>query len=86
MELQHNHKPDWHDDAQCQGASSLIFFPIMEEGNWAMLVSIAKSMCDRCVVKPQCLDYAIETNQKEGVWGGKTYKERKRLRVTAKGA
>lgn len=38
--------------------------------------AVAKSLCDRCGVKAECLDYAILTAEKWGMWGGLTPKER----------
>ena len=40
----------------------------------------AKAICNECVVKIDCLEYAIITNQDSGVWGGTTEEERKSLR------
>jgi Transcription factor WhiB. len=40
----------------------------------------AKAICNECVVKIDCLEYAIRTNQDCGVWGGTTEEERKSLR------
>ena len=40
----------------------------------------AKSICNECVVKVDCLEYAITSNQDSGVWGGTTEEERKSIR------
>ncbi|MGH8898284.1 MAG: WhiB family transcriptional regulator [Egibacteraceae bacterium] len=32
----------------------------------------AKTICGRCKVSAHCLDWAIETNQHDGIWGGKS--------------
>ena len=69
--------PDWYDEAQCQGTSQQIFFP---QKNSPQLESIAKSICAACAVTEQCLEYALLTRQTEGIWGGKTAKERRRIR------
>lgn len=39
----------------------------------------AKALCKICPVQPQCLQYALETKQDWGIWGGTTVPERKRL-------
>ncbi|MBA2279515.1 WhiB family transcriptional regulator [Candidatus Saccharibacteria bacterium] len=39
----------------------------------------ATAMCDVCLVKVECLEFAIENNQNFYIWGGKTPSERKRL-------
>jgi WhiB family redox-sensing transcriptional regulator len=40
----------------------------------------AKAVCGACVVKSECLLYAITTAEPHGVWGGSTEDERRRLR------
>jgi len=49
----------------------------------------ARSICHRCPVKEPCLEFAMDTNQKYGIWGGLTDKERaslKRRRARARRA
>ena len=40
----------------------------------------AKAICTECSVREECLNYALETNQEAGVWGGYAEDERRRLR------
>ena len=40
----------------------------------------AIAICNECPVKIDCLEYAINTNQDSGIWGGTTEEERKNLR------
>ncbi|MDX1449778.1 MAG: WhiB family transcriptional regulator, partial [Acidimicrobiia bacterium] len=42
--------------------------------------ALAKKTCSRCAVRADCLSYAMETNQSEGIWGGLTPRERRSLR------
>jgi WhiB family redox-sensing transcriptional regulator len=44
-------------------------------------VEPAKAVCVACPVRVQCLSYALETNQRFGVWGGHSARERKALRA-----
>jgi WhiB family redox-sensing transcriptional regulator len=37
-------------------------------------------VCDSCPVRAQCLQFALETNQEAGIWGGTSEEERRRLR------
>lgn len=67
----------WREDAACGGFDSALFFPAGEEDS---LAAAAKAICASCSVAEECLQYAIATNQSEGVWGGMTGAERRRLR------
>ena len=66
---------DWRDDAACRGLDTSIFFPATEDG-----AEEAKAICRTCPVQQACLDWAIATRQEDGVWGGLTEKERRRVR------
>ncbi len=71
---------DWMDRAACRRSDPDIFFPPgWEEGNLA-IVADAKAVCAGCAVRPACLEWAVTTGQAEGVWGGSTPEERRRLR------
>lgn len=70
--------PEWRKQAACAGSDSDIFFPIGEEDD--SLAAPAKAVCAVCPVRDACLQYALATNQTEGVWGGMTGPERRRLR------
>lgn len=72
-------EPDenWREDAACAGVDTSIFFPAGED---EQLNAEAKSICAACPVADLCLQYALATNQTEGVWGGMTGPERRRLR------
>ena len=67
----------WRQHAACNGADLSLFFPAGEEKT---LTAPALKVCAGCPVKQACLDYAIETNQTDGVWGGMTGPDRRRLR------
>lgn len=40
----------------------------------------AKKLCASCPVVEQCLDWALENNERFGIWGGLTERERRRMR------
>ena len=61
-------------DAACKGADTSVFFPHSENGGGE-----AKAICATCPVAEQCLEYAIQSHQPDGVWGGLTAVERHRL-------
>lgn len=52
-----------------------IFFPLRGEAGVE-----AKRICARCPVKAECLQFALETDERWGVWGGTSAFERRWLR------
>ncbi len=68
----------WRDEAACLGTDPDLFFPV-GEGDLES-ISAAKEVCAICPVKEDCLAYSLETNQTDGIWGGHTATERRRLR------
>lgn len=67
----------WREAAACFDRPDVTFFPSPEDEAG---VSSAKALCASCPVMDDCLAFAIETNQPDGVWGGTTPAERVRLR------
>lgn len=67
----------WADDATCAQADPEAFFP--ERGG---SVREAKKVCARCEVRAQCLQFALDNDERFGVWGGLSERERRRLRHT----
>ena len=49
-------------------------------GQALIQISEAKVVCDECVVRDKCLDFALETNQDWGIWGGMSEDERRDIR------
>jgi WhiB family redox-sensing transcriptional regulator len=58
----------------CRGLDPGIFYPEDEHE-----AEVAKEVCEGCGVRDVCLDYALSTREKAGVWGGATERERRRL-------
>lgn len=68
----------WREAAACLAARDEVsFFPDKEDLGGILR---AKAICSGCPVADVCLSWAIETNQPDGIWGGHTVKERRRLR------
>jgi WhiB family redox-sensing transcriptional regulator len=65
----------WHDQANCLGVDPDLFFP--ERG---ASTREAKEVCRGCVVREECLEYALSNGEKFGIWGGMSERERRRLR------
>lgn len=70
----------WRLDAACRDSAPELFFPIGATGLALEQIDAAKAVCTRCVVRDECLEFALETNQEAGVWGGTSEDERRHLR------
>lgn len=64
----------WHVDALCAETDPEVFFP--EKGQ---STKDAKATCGQCLVRAECLTYALDTGQRFGVWGGRSERERRKL-------
>lgn len=42
-------------------------------------INLAKGICKRCVVAHECLEFAVRNEEKYGIWGGFTPRERNKL-------
>lgn len=62
------------DDGLCRQVDSEAFFP--EKGG---STRDAKKVCRECPVKDECLRYAIDHDERFGIWGGKSERERRRI-------
>jgi WhiB family redox-sensing transcriptional regulator len=65
---------DWRVDALCTQTDPELFFP--EKGGSTRR---PKAICAACPVAAQCLAYALETDQRYGIWGGMSERERRQL-------
>ena len=65
----------WQDFANCLGVDPDLFFP--ERG---ASTKEAKEVCRGCVVREDCLEYALSNSEKFGIWGGMSERERRRIR------
>lgn len=67
---------DWADDGLCRNhPNGDLWFP--ERG--ASTVE-AKAICRACPVQQECLEHAIRVGEKHGIWGGRSERERRRIR------
>src|SRR5689334_25409636 len=65
----------WQTRANCLGVDPDLFFP--ERG---ASTREAKEVCRGCVVREQCLEFALQNGEKFGIWGGLSERERRRIR------
>jgi WhiB family redox-sensing transcriptional regulator len=69
---------DWQERALCAQTDPEAFFP--EKGG---STREAKRICSGCDVRAECLDYALAHDERFGIWGGLSERERRRLRRAA---
>lgn len=66
----------WRAKGSCRGSDPGIFYPPPEDDAEA---AEAKVICGTCPVRQPCLEFALTTREKHGVWGGLTERERRRV-------
>src|SRR5215469_6449635 len=71
---------DWRHHAACQDVDPELFFPICNTGPALLHIDEAKQVCRRCPVIEPCLQWAIDSGQDAGVWGGMCEDERRALK------
>jgi len=64
----------WRQRAACRGVDPDIFYPVSDEE-----AEEAKAICGACTVSETCLEYALTNRERDGVWGGATERERRRM-------
>ena len=64
----------WRLRAACRGVDPDVFYPVSDED-----AEEAKSICRACPVREACLEYALANRERDGVWGGATERERRRM-------
>ncbi|HUD81709.1 MAG TPA: WhiB family transcriptional regulator [Patescibacteria group bacterium] len=64
----------WKRRGACRGIDPDLFYPVKESD-----ADDARQVCSGCPVREQCLEYALAANEKYGVWGGTSERERRRI-------
>jgi WhiB family redox-sensing transcriptional regulator len=64
----------WRQRGACRGLDPGIFYPDTDEE-----ADEAKAVCAECGVRVACLEHALTIREKQGVWGGATERERRRI-------
>lgn len=67
--------PTWRDRALCREVDPEIFYPARGGDPRP-----GKAVCGQCSVRTPCLDYAMDANERYGIFGGLSVKERDALR------
>jgi WhiB family redox-sensing transcriptional regulator len=71
---------DWRHHALCRDEDPELFFPIGTSGPALLQVEQAKAVCQRCSVTSECLQWALDSGQDAGVWGGMSEDERRLMK------
>ncbi|HEX4834555.1 MAG TPA: WhiB family transcriptional regulator [Trebonia sp.] len=67
--------PGWQDRALCAQTDPEAFFP--EKGG---STREAKRVCRSCEVRAECLEFALENDERFGIWGGLSERERRKIK------
>jgi WhiB family transcriptional regulator, redox-sensing transcriptional regulator len=70
--------PKWQEQALCAQTDPEAFFP-----QASITSRDAKRICSRCEVKYECLEYAMSHDERFGVWGCMSERERRQLKRRA---
>jgi WhiB family transcriptional regulator, redox-sensing transcriptional regulator len=73
---------EWQQHGLCRAEDSTVFFPpthFEHKPEREAREAKAKEICMRCPVRVQCLDWALETREPFGVWGGYSESERRQI-------
>jgi hypothetical protein len=70
--------PNW-EYAACRQVDPELFFPVGHSPGWLTQIEQAKQVCGRCPMRSACLEWALSTGQRDGVWGGLAEGERRTL-------
>ena len=71
-------RPTWMSEAAC-----LDYHPELWFSDMGQAANRAKAICAGCPAIELCLQWAMDTNEPDGIWGGQTAKERVNLRRRA---
>lgn len=78
--LQHDHPGEWQSYAACVGDMGAAFYPPVGSERKSVRVireRRAKAVCATCPVRADCLQHALDHDERYGIWGGMTGRERR---------
>ena len=73
-----DHDWEWRTSGRCRTTDPDVFYA--EEGS--SQERLAKKICSGCAVRERCGEHAVRIGEDDGIWGGLTPRERRRLRWT----
>jgi WhiB family transcriptional regulator, redox-sensing transcriptional regulator len=75
-----NYAAEWRASSACLSADPELFFPIAQGSVADRHTTSALRVCAGCAVRQQCLEFAMQSGEAHGIWGGTTADERIRAR------
>ncbi len=69
-------RPAWHATASCRSHPEIDWHPTPGYSTCA-----ARAVCQSCLVRSECLQYALADPDLSGIWGGTSARERRRIRT-----
>jgi len=80
-------RPGWHQQAKCRGQVQAFFGPRLDSPHpsrkMRLAIMEAKHICSSCPVRNLCLEFALDSGEDYGIWGGLTPMERDIVRRRA---
>jgi len=67
---------NWKLRANCREVDTSVFYPHDSD---RLGIKIAKSICDDCVVRSECLEFALDIRDDDGIYGGLKADERRKI-------
>lgn len=67
----------WRQRGACRGLDPNTFYP--DEEDEVEASAAAKVICGVCPVQESCLEFALSSRESQGIWGGATARERRRI-------
>lgn len=71
----------WAESALCRYTDPDLFFPVGGEATYKAYIASIRQICAACPVAGHCLEWALSTAEPDGIWGGMTPDERRRIRA-----
>lgn len=69
---------EWMDDGACVGEPVELWFPDGAASGDG--TALARTVCQTCPVRAECLEWALTVPEEHGMWGGKSARERRAIR------
>lgn len=74
----------WMDEARCRDEDPVLWFPRADDERHydkqvRAYTMTAKAICNLCPVQLTCLKHAIKADERYGIWGGLTEREREKI-------